>query len=434
MSCLRTFIQRNLVRGLTHPNFRRLVRTRARLLRLLRGAPARVHYFHDAGDPYSHLCARLLPELAARYAIELVPLLVGPPADSAAPDRDRLQAWSRRDAGLLAQAHGLAAASCAQAASAADTQMAQTACAASLQSGRFMAQAAAISDALWQGDSAALRAAAGATPPQAVQAALSAGMALRQRLGHYLGATFHFGGEWYWGPDRLHYLELRLRHEGLCPNASLAPLVPALEPVLAPRSAPTRRAQLHFFCSFRSPYTAIAVQRVRQLASHHGAEVKLRFVLPMVMRGLPVPREKRLYIVTDAAREAQRAGVPFGNSVDPVGPPVERGYAVLNRAISAGRGIEFAESFLQGVWADGLDAGRDDHLRRIAARAGLDAGFVSDALRDESWREVASANRAELLSLDLWGVPSFRVDDGPGYWGQDRLWRVERDLIAATQG
>ncbi|MBA3880131.1 MAG: hypothetical protein C0500_10500 [Sphingobium sp.] len=31
-----------------------------------------------------------------------------------------------------------------------------------------------------------------------------------------------------------------------------------------------------------------------------------------------------------------------------------------------------------------------------------------------------------------WGVPSFQVDDRPGWWGQDRLWMIEDDLRAAT--
>ena len=39
-------------------------------------------------------------------------------------------------------------------------------------------------------------------------------------------------------------------------------------------------------------------------------------------------------------------------------------------------------------------------------------------------------NLVELLEMDLWGVPSFRVNDLPGYWGQDRLWMVEQDLMA----
>jgi 2-hydroxychromene-2-carboxylate isomerase len=154
----------------------------------------------------------------------------------------------------------------------------------------------------------------------------------------------------------------------------------------------------------------------------------------MVMRGLPVPVAKRLYIVTDVAREAQRLAMPFGKVVDPVGKPVERGYALLNRAIAAGKGVEFAGSFLQAVWADGLDAGTDAGLNAIAARAGFDAAWVQAALPDESWRAIAAANREELLAMDLWGVPSFRVNDLPGHWGQDRLWVIEQELHATLVG
>jgi len=92
--------------------------------------------------------------------------------------------------------------------------------------------------------------------------------------------------------------------------------------------------------------------------------------------------------------------------------------------------LPLAQSFLQGVWADGIDAGTDSGLYAIATRAGLDKAFVDQALVDDSWRAVAASNRLELLDMDLWGVPSFRVNDLPGYWGQDRLWMVEQDLMA----
>jgi len=195
----------------------------------------------------------------------------------------------------------------------------------------------------------------------------------------------------------------------------------------ATRSRPT----LDFFCSFRSPYTYLALPRARHLATHYGAELRLRFVLPMAMRGFTVPLAKRLYILRDAKREADSLGMPFGNVADPVGAPTERGLAVLNHAIKEGRGPELAESFLRGVFAEGIDAGSDRGLRRIAERAGLGAGSVDRALGDPSWRDVAEANRAELFSLGLWGVPSFRVNELPACWGQDRLWVIERDLRSA---
>ena len=433
MSALKIQIARNFVRVYTHPGLRRLRRARATLWRKITGASAQVHYFHQADDPYSHLCAQVLARLAADYQITLVPHLVSPPQDSAAPDRARLAHWSLRDAATLAQVHGLQAPHAPHGAppTASAVQAAEAALAAALDAGTFVAQAAHISAGLWQ-PGAPTGPHSSATSARVAECKTQ-GDALRKRAGHYLGGTFFYGGEWYWGLDRLHFLEERLRDEGLCRDLSEPLIAPVHEVALAPLPGPgvAPGTTLDYFLSFRSPYTYLALPRVRALAAHHGAELRLRFVLPMVMRGLPVPVEKGRYIVTDVAREAQRLGMSFGNAVDPVGKPVERGYALLHRAVAAGKGIEFAASFLQGVWADGLDAGSDAGLNAIAARAGFDAAWVQAALPDEAWRAVAGANREALLAMDLWGVPSFRVNDLPGHWGQDRLWVIEQELGAA---
>jgi hypothetical protein len=432
MSALKTHIARNFVRLYTHPGLRQLRRARATLWRRLTSAAAQVHYFHQADDPYSHLCAQVLARLAGDYQITLVPHLVSPPHDSAAPERARLAHWSLRDAATLAQAFGLQAPQAAQGGlpDASAVQATEAALADALHAGTFVAQAASISAGLWQpGFNIAPQ---GSATPQRVAACKAQGDALRKRAGHYLGGTFYYAGEWYWGLDRLHFLEERLRDEGLC-HLPTAPLIaPVHEVALAPRHSPgASGATLDYFLSFRSPYTYLALPRARALAAHYGAQLRLRFVLPMVMRGLPVLVEKRLYIVSDVARDAQRLGMAFGNAVDPVGKPVERGYALLHRALQAGKGVEFAASFLQGVWADGLDAGSDAGLNAIAARAGFDAAWVQAALQDTGWQAEAAANREDLLALDLWGVPSFRVNQRPGHWGQDRLWVIEHELRAA---
>jgi 2-hydroxychromene-2-carboxylate isomerase len=201
--------------------------------------------------------------------------------------------------------------------------------------------------------------------------------------------------------------------------------VPVDELRKSERPTPT----LEFFCSLRSPYTWLAVDRIRRLAKHYRATLELKFVLPMVMRGLPIPTAKRMYILADAKREATRLGLPFGDVADPVGKPAERGLAVLHHAIQRGAGEAFLESFLRGVFAEGVDAGSTRGLDLIAQRAGIDRSSVAAALSDESWRVVAENHRNQLLSSGLWGVPSFRVAGLPAYWGQDRLWCLENDLI-----
>lgn len=375
---MRAAIAASIAAAITSPTLRATRRRVAALRRAATGSPATVHYFHDATDPYSALTAQMLAPLEARYRLTLIRHDVSPPQDSAAPERSRLLAWSARDAAALAALHHL--------------DLALMPC------------------------------------PPGTAGGVAEGDALRARLGHYLGATFYYGGEWYWGLDRLHYLETRLAAERLdtAPGAPL--LTPVRDVTLAGPAGIARGHVLHFFLSFRSPYTCIAVPRVRALAAHYGAELRLRPVLPMVMRGLPVPWAKRLYILRDTKREAERLGLPFGRAVDPVGPGVERGLAVLHAAIEAGCGAEFAQSFLTGVFAEGIDATSDRGLHRMAARAGLSQAALQTALADQSWRAQAEANRTELLQSGLWGVPSFRVDDRPAVWGQDRLWMIERDL------
>ncbi len=373
---MRATISRIVSTILTSRTRRAWRRRRFALARAFGGA-AVVHYFHQPEDPYSQLAAQVLRPLSDAYRITLKPHLVSPPEAAAAPERERLAKLATEDAALLARAYGL--------------------------------------------DLPSHDAAPGTAAPH--------GDALRKRLGHYLGAMFYFEGEWYWGLDRLHFLEERLCAAGLA-KGPLKPIAPVKEVTFSGPVGAARGKTLDYFLSFRSPYTYLAVPRVRKLAAHYGADLRLRFVLPMVMRGLPVPAPKRLYIMLDAKREAERLGMPFGTVVDPVGRGAERGLAVLHHAIQAGNGIEFVESFLRGVFAEGIDAASDGGLNRLAARAGLDRALVERALQDKSWRKVAEANREELFALGLWGVPSFRVDANRPHWGQDRLWAVEQELLA----
>jgi 2-hydroxychromene-2-carboxylate isomerase len=425
---------------------RRLREARLSLSRLGRSLTdqARVHYFHQVDDPYSHLTAQVLMALSRRYRIALTPHLVPPPSDSAAPDRPRLEAWARRDAIVLAQRYQLEppqrpSAPGEEFDEPADPQLAKLAAQAltsAIVQQRFALIVGSVGRALWHRDAAQLADFALNTDPGAPSAALRLGSGKQKRLGHYMGASFYFGGDWYWGIDRLHYLEQRLRDEGLAIEPLQALIAPAPEllqgpaPLLSPDQP---AAQLHFFGSFGSPYTYLALHGAQAIASRYGAQLQLHFVLPMVMRGLATPRAKRLYIIRDAKREADRLGIPFGKITDPTGLPTERGLAVLQQAIAQGRGVQFALSFLQGVWGEGINAGSDRGLNTIAARAGIDAPAVKSALADSSWRAVAQDNLDHLLALGLWGVPCCRVNDGPAYWGQDRLWLVERDLRDAIQ-
>ncbi|MEO0882669.1 MAG: DsbA family protein [Pseudomonadota bacterium] len=388
-------------------------------------APHIVEYFHEAGDPYSHLLVQLLPEFCRRYEIELQVHIVPPPEDAAAPDRKRLETYSRRDAEILARQLNLEFDDAWGQPTMTRVSQANKMLVSAVQSGEFLQTGKLISQTLWSGASFEVD----AGPDPVTDTALAESDERRDKLGHYLGATLYYAGEWYWGPDRLHYLERRLRDLGAVNSG--APEILLAKPPGTPSAASHRSKahgqQLHWYLSFRSPYTGIVAERVKNLAEVYGAELKLRFVLPMVMRGMQVPRKKGIYIMKDVVREAERLGIPFGNIVDPVGDPVERGYAILHNAIEQGRGYEFVRAFLSGVWAEGIDAGTDRGLKQITETAGLSWNDVKHLIGKDDWRADAEANRQEMFEYGLWGVPSFRVGE-VAVWGQDRLWVIEQVL------
>ena len=332
-----------------------------------------VEFFHDPSDPYSQLLEKVLPKFVQRYKINLLTHLVGPPDMAAAPEREKLAEYSKMDAMRLAKKAGI------------DFKVEE----------KPPATSTSIADER------------------------------REKLGHYLGGTLYYGGEWYWGLDRLHYLEERLT------DMKLRHSVNDESPIYAPPQVPSRsgntKAEIHWYASFRSPYTAIVRDRIKSLADAYGAELKVRFVLHMVMRGLPVPNAKKKYIPLDTAREARRLGINFGKVLDPVGRPVELGYSLIAWAREEGREYEYVQSWLNGVWAEGIDAGSKSGIRKIVERANLSWDQAKEILGREDWRDEAEANRQEMMERGIWGVPSFRVGDTIT-WGQDRLWVIEHAL------
>jgi len=428
------------IRAIASPGRREAFRRAAEARRRLSGAPHRVELFHQVDDPYSHLLVQALPALLDRCDVELVPHLAGPPSARHAGAPDLLAAWARRDAADVAPHFGLRFADPGAAPSAGPVRAAERALAGLSGAGagdpqRFLERARAVGDALWAKDEDALDALAGdveAVTADVAAQRVEAGTRRRARLGHYLGATLHHAGEWYWGVDRLDHLARRLD--------ALGAVRPGAGPAFARPGAGSaadvdaRGVTLEFFPSLRSPYTYIAMPRVLDLAHRTGARLVLRPVLPMVMRGVPAPPAKGIYIMFDTRREAERLGMAFGRVTDPIGRPVERGLSLFPWARDRGRGAELLWQFLRAAFAEGVDTGSDRGLRRVVERAGLSWAEARGVVDGDAWRDEIESNRVALYQEGLWGVPSFRVRGGEASadystWGQDRLFRVEQEIV-----
>lgn len=184
---------------------------------------------------------------------------------------------------------------------------------------------------------------------------------------------------------------------------------------------------LEFFFSFRSPYSYLAAPRAFALSDRYDVEIRFRGVVPMAMRGQAVPRAKRLHTLRDCKREADRLGMPFGRVHDPIGDGALRCLRVAEHAADAGRVQAFVLEASRAIWSQATDVSRDDGLRPICERAGLEWAGCAAALQDSALGDRVEASTQRLADLGHWGVPVFVLDDEL-YWGQDRIEDLERSL------
>lgn len=380
------FVSSAIINRMIDPQRQSRRRARAERARIKARNPHLVEYFHQYDDPYSHLAQQVLGKLKDRYDIELVIHQIRASGGKNQPELAKLATWARRDAEMIAPHYGLIR----------PTELADR----------------------WDIAPA--------------DAELNEGSARLAKMGHYSGAMFSYGGEWYWGVDRLFYLEKRLRDLGACKEPTL-PYICA-RPEIDVGGVDASHLTLDFYPSLNSPYTAIIYDRTIALARECGIQLNHKPVLPMVMRGVPASRQKGMYINFDTKREAGHLGVDFGPMMFPVGDPTRAIYSLIPWARQQGRDIALLSSALRLAWAEGIGLHRKKGLRAAVERAGLDWDAAQRHIGSDSWKEETARHQLEMTEeLGLWGVPSYRLRGPAGeadlsVWGQDRLWLIAAEI------
>lgn len=162
------------------------------------------------------------------------------------------------------------------------------------------------------------------------------------KLGYYGPGVLIVEGEIY-QPNRLHHLERRLLEYrsvsaeskgnianlsmiyNILLNSSKAPVVSVSDKRLrfgdefAYLSKPVKTVNvcIDLFYSFRSPYSQLAIKKLLDLRDKYGVSIRIRPMIPMVLRGLSVPPDKVKFIALDCAREARLWNIKFGCCCDP---------------------------------------------------------------------------------------------------------------------
>lgn len=402
--------------------------------RRLAGEPHVVSAFLELDDPYSYLLSQYLPELAKAYDIELRCYLTQARGDAYRPQAEMLAQYAEQDCERLAAELGVPFLDKGQAPPVEHRRALIDALAGNGDSPASVDDILQALELYWRGDTEAVaRRVSGVESSGTGDQMLAANQERLTSLGHYNSAMLHYGGEWYWGVDRLHYLTDRLGSLGARRESSSSARLASIQQVMrvalpvAPPSAASELPPLEYFHSFRSPYSYLLLGRALKIADSFGLELRIKPVLPMVMRGMQVPRSKLRYIALDSSREARRLGVPFGNFSDPLGAGTNRCLAVFVYALGQKRERDFLVSAGEAIWARAINVATDKGMRKVTARSGLFWPDVLAAMDDDAWRPIAEDNRAAMMELGSWGVPTMRIGEFT-VWGQDRDWLLVRHI------
>lgn len=426
---------------ITSPKLRRFRRGWFEIKRRLVPSLNTVVFYHRVNDPYSYLLLQALPRFLEDFKVNLqIRFVLDLPQDGT-PHPDLLERYALADAKRLAALHELVFPDDAELPSAEDAFHATSILLKHQNRPKLLHLVTEVTGALWGCSTTTFESCLrryGTLPDRDTQNLLTAASAELAARGHYSSAMLYYGGEWYWGLDRLAHLADRLNRPSLRRSTGdIADYQRQYRHVLQSyntlRPRPRQVKPLDFYFSFRSPYSYLAADRVFKLAELYKIPVTVKPVMPMVTRGIPLPKSKRTYIVKDAKREAEKYNIPFGKICDPLGDGINHCMALFVYAQSVGKEKEFVVSVMEGIWAEGLDVNHPAHLRKIVTRAGLDWDAAQLRLDDETWRELAQRNRDSLQALGLWGVPAFQYGNLV-LWGQDRLWALEKAVLAGSAG
>lgn len=392
--------------------------------------PFKLELFVAISDPYSYLLLQILPELVTRFNLEVSLFTVRDKQQEMFPEPYKWHTNSLQDAGYLGHLYKLEFPLFSSSQQFSETRIdSDTAKLLSVEGQPDVYNKMRdVFDSYWLKQANQEQDQGTCQLDQALTAQLEKNQQYLHQQGHYFSAMIKFAGEWYWGLDRLDHLEKRLNKLGVSklPEQVCYDLQ-TRDFCASPSSPEIVKHDLVMYFSARSPYSYLGLEQAVKLCTHYQCNLVIKPVLPMMMRGMNVPHNKKMYIFHDTKREASKLNIPYGFVADPLGKAVENCYALFDFARSQGKEVNYLLAFSRAVNSCGIHADNDHGMRLIVQNCGLDWNEAKKHLNNQDWRQWAECNLRDLNALGLWGVPCFQYGNIVT-WGQDRLWLIEKEM------
>jgi 2-hydroxychromene-2-carboxylate isomerase len=195
-----------------------------------------------------------------------------------------------------------------------------------------------------------------------------------------------------------------------------------------------------YYMSVTSPWTHLGSARFAAIARKHGHTVDIRPArfgeVFAKTGGLPLPKrspERRAYRLMDMKRWRDHLGMPV--NVEPKYFPVDDapGARLVIAAKLAGKDAHaLATEVGKAVWEKEQNIADPSVLEECARVAGLDAAAILKGAPSETeLMGIYQANTAAAVAAGVFGAPSYVLESGEIFWGQDRLDFLDRALARA---
>ena len=392
----------------------------------------KVIYYHQVDDPYSILVLPVLEKLKSFYQVDLECILVGDPPEQTVPEPSMYKIHCLNDVRNIARWYGQ------------DKKILNyplkneidlaNKILSNCEQTNFIQIALDLMDILWLEESKSLEKIykENFNSINEINTKIEIGNKFRKGNGYYSSSSFYYEGESYWGVDRLNHLENRLIDLGLKKKDTDEYIISRKSNNNYP-SNQTNKLNLTIYPSLNSPYTFICFPRVRNIIEKYPVNIITKPVLPMLMRGMHIPRYKGKYILSDAAREGRINNIYINKIYSPLGKPAELAYSLFPIINDHNKGFSYIEKLTIASFHNGINIGNKAFLKKLVRELDLSWDEIKKDLGKTKWKKVLDENLNEMYEGNCWGVPSFRITDdkheNPFYqWGQDRLWLIEEEI------
>lgn len=192
-----------------------------------------------------------------------------------------------------------------------------------------------------------------------------------------------------------------------------------------------------YYMTLNSPWSYLGSARLAAIAKKYGCAVDIKptkygVVFPQT-GGLPLPKRapaRQAYRLMELKRWREVRELPI--NIQPKHFPSDEtpGTRLVIAAKLAGKDAHtLATELGRALWERDENLGELGVLNAAAARAGLDADAIrKSAPPDAELDRLHDAYTAEALEKGVFGAPTYYLESGEFFWGQDRLELLERQL------